>query len=172
MRVTIAVPSGLQIQEVSASNGASLSVADPVSGTIELAVPIDTTGAIDLTALFMPIASRVVPNMLFADAGSAVRVGTIDVTIAAGGNRSIQMRSVAGTMPYAARVCHSSGGTTAASGNLGTAWTYLVSTWHFGAAGQWQEMLFDDNSSGRRYKVRAMIGPSYVANTFWIEEIL
>jgi hypothetical protein len=173
MRISIALPTGQRLDTVTASNGGVVAIADLFTGTIELAVPQGTTGAIALTATFTNIVPRVGRSITTADGGVIVPCGTIEVRLPASGNRSIQMRSVLGTLACRAATTWADGGNTAnIVTSLTTAWTYANSTWNFTTAGQWQDVLFIDQTNNRTYRIKMTIGASYNANQFWIEEML
>lgn len=173
MRVLIALPTGQRLDTVTASNGGVVAIADLFTGAIELAVPQGTTGAIALTATFTPIVPKVARSIVTADGGVTVPCGTIEVRLPASGNRSIQMRSVSGTLTCRAATVWADGGNTAnVLTSLTTAWTYANSTWNFTTAGQWQDVLFIDQTNNRTYRIKMTIGASYNTNQFWIEEMV
>jgi putative ubiquitin-RnfH superfamily antitoxin RatB of RatAB toxin-antitoxin module len=173
MRVSIALPAGQRLDTVTVNNGATVAIADLFTGTVELAVPKGTTGAIVLTAAFTPIVAPVARSIINADGGIAVPCGTIEVRLPASGNRSIQMRSVTGTLTCRAATTWADGGNTAnIITSLTTAWTYANSTWNFTTSGHWQDLMFIDQTNNRTYRVRMAIGASYNANQFWIEEMM
>jgi hypothetical protein len=173
MRVSIALPLGGRLNTVTVNNGTTVVIADLFTGTVELAVPKGTTGAIELTATFTPIVAPVGRQIIIADGGVTVACGTIELRLPASGNRSIQMRSVLGTLTCRAATTWADGGNTAnLVTSLTTAWTYANSTWNFTTAGQWQDLMFIDQTNNRTYRIRMTVGASYNTNQFWIEEAM
>jgi len=53
--VTVEVPAGQQLLDVTADSGATASIRDRPTGLVEVSVPVGTTGTIDLTCTFQPV---------------------------------------------------------------------------------------------------------------------
>jgi len=124
----------------------------------------DNTGAITVTANSIAI-SPVAKGLATANAGVAVVIGTLRLTMPTSGNRSWQVQSNTGAnLTLQVQNLWSNGGhgngvlnITATAGT----WTYFNSGWNFTAAGDWQNLFINDVSSGRWYNIRCEVGPSY-----------
>jgi hypothetical protein len=173
MRVMIALPAGQRLTGITASNSATVTIVDALTGAVELAVPAGTTGAIALTATFAAIIPNVARRVVTANAGVTVECGTIQVRMSTAGNRSMQIRSTTGSITCSGWSTWDGGGsTTAMATQLTETWGYVSSGPSFGTAGNWQEIFFIDATNNRTYEVRMIVGASYVGNGFLVKELI
>jgi hypothetical protein len=174
MRVTVAMPGGQRIGTATANNGATAAVADARTGTIELAVPQGTTGAIDLTVTFVA-ASASAARLTTASRGAFATFGSIQVAVTASGNSHMMVRSSSSTGISLFISAHISWNETAqlntsVNGNAG-AGTAIGTAWNLGGAGNQQITMIHDTTNNRFYRVQMIIGASFVNNQFWCEEL-
>ena len=174
-RISVAVPAGQILTAVTAPAGLTASIADSRTGAIEVAVDTGISGAKNLSLTFAtPGASRVLAQ---ANAGVAVTLGTLRFRMPTGGNRSLQVASATGA-PINTRVqnLHMNGGSGAGlrTHSLDAAGTFLYidANWNFGGAGDWMEVVVEDTTNNRWYRMRMEIGSGYNNNTFAGYEIL
>ncbi|MGL5060420.1 MAG: hypothetical protein ACRC62_10610, partial [Microcoleus sp.] len=122
-------------------------------------------------------ASSATPNpksaRLAFNAGTWVTFGTIQFTMATGGNRSFLVRSASGTISV---VLHSWTGWDSTSSPYSTSLTtsstqYFNSSYNYGNAGNNQFFYAEDTTNNRRYEGMATVGSSYNNNVLWIKEV-
>lgn len=161
--VGFTIPNGQILQSVT-SNNANVTVGapDPMAGTVFVTVGNGATAA-TLTPTF--VLAPAIRGLTAANAGVAVNIGTIRLTMPTGGNRSWQVQSNTGAnLTLQVQNLWSNGGNANGVLNMtatpGT-WTYFNSSWNFTSAGDWQNLFINDVSSGRWYNIRCEVGPSY-----------
>jgi hypothetical protein len=113
----------------------------------------------------------------FVDAGVPVVFGDIQVQMATGGSRSLQIRTT-GTS-FTGRV---SAYTTYAGGSftyfseinqtINSTLAYLGTTWSFGGDGALAVYYLRDTTNSRFYRITLMTGASYLANMISIEKLI
>lgn len=108
-----------------------------------------------------------------ANAGTWVTFGSISVQMPASGNRSMQIRSAAGTISVAFVAWLNWDSAIAwTTVSLTTASTqYINSGWNFGNATNVQQTLIHDTTNTRAYRVVMQVGASYNNNIFSFEEV-
>lgn len=169
-RVMATPPAGQQVDSVSASAGLTVSIADPVTGALEVAVAEGTTsGTITTTTGAKPAKSL----RTTANAGVWVTLGSLQFAMSAGGNRSFLVRSASGTINV---VIHSWTGWDATSQPFTAALTptsnqYLEPSYGYGNAGNNQFFWIEDTTNNRRYEGVCTVGGAYNNNTFWLKEV-
>jgi hypothetical protein len=172
MRATVTVPVGQFLSAVAASNGGIASISDGRSGAVELSIPTGTTGAVDLTCTFATYGG---PRVLAqANAGVAVTLGTLRFQMPTSGNRSLQWAAVAGTVNVRAQSVHQDGaaGTgLVTNAALTTTFAYVSSGFNFSTAGSSQEVIVEDQTNGRWYRMKMEVGSAFNNNTFAGHEI-
>jgi hypothetical protein len=173
-RVSVDVPVGQMLSiATTATPGVTVGIADARTGALEIAIAAGTTGTAAITVgFFTPGASRIVQA---ANAGVDVTLGTLRFRMAASGNRSLQVSSNTGAnVNLAVFMCHDGGGGSTGTSTMTatTTPTYLNSSWSFGAAGNWQRAVVQDNTNGRFFDITMVVGGSYNSNAFAGFEIL
>jgi hypothetical protein len=178
MRLNVAMPAGQFIASVTPSAaaltaGVTATAADTLRGAIELAIPTGVTGTVDITVTFATLG--LVKTLATANAGIDVTAGTLRWRIPTSNPRSLQVSSVSGTATNLdVFTCWSDGGKTDGTFSMVANATpaYINSNWGFTSAGNWQRVVVCDKTNGNRwYDVTMIIGSSYNANSFFIQEL-
>ena len=163
---------GNMVSTAVGSAGLTVSVADPLTGALEVSVAEGTTsGTITTTTIAQ---TRLRPLLTTANAGTAVVFGTIAVQIAPSGNRSVQIRSNTGSnISLTIHNLWSDGGAGAGLVNMTatTTMAHVNNSWNFGTQGQHQTLVINDTTNNRCYSVVAEIGGSYLNNSFSCVEL-
>lgn len=177
-RVDVPVPAGQIVQSVTAPAGLTVSIADSRTGALEVAVTNGTTGPQNITVTFAtPGAGRVLQAV---NAGVPVTLGTLRFQMASGGNRSMQIASATGAainVVIGSVAPSSSGASPAGIGTVsltlaaGGAFQYIKGH-NFGAQGQFQQCLIQDQTNNRWYQMVMEVGASFNNNVFSGFEIL
>ena len=107
------------------------------------------------------------------NSGTWVDFATIGIRIPASGNRSIQIRSVSGTIVINYVTALTWDGTRAPTAGLSvpTTGVYLEGSWSFGNTGNSMTAYIHDTTNWRRFKIMAMINSAYNNCHFVIEDI-
>ncbi|MGL4833327.1 MAG: hypothetical protein ACRCXH_02805, partial [Shewanella sp.] len=135
----------------------------------------NNAGNIVITATSVAI-TPVAKGLAQANAGVAVNIGTIRVTMANSGNRSFMVQSNTGAnLTLQVQNLWSDGGAGAGLVNITAtpgSWTYFNSTWNFTNQGQHQTMLINDQTSNRWYNVVCEVGGAYNNCSYsWFEVV-
>jgi hypothetical protein len=171
-RIKVAVPAGQEISSVTCSSSdVTIGVADPVQGALEIALSDSASGSYSLMVIY----AATQPRSIFTtfNAGTWVTFKTLQFTISASGNRSLQIRSASGSV--AVRWIEGltwDGTITLQTANLSpSSAQYLWSAWNFGNAGNQQTALIEDTTNNKRYRVTVSIGSGYLNNPLVVEDI-
>jgi hypothetical protein len=175
-RIMATPPAGQILQSVTAPSGLTVAISDFRTGALEVAIAAGTTGAKDITVAFVaPNAARVIAQ---ANGGVSVPLGTLNARLPASGNRSLQLSSATGA-PINLRIQNLWQGGGAGAGivtlsltAVATAFVYVNSGWNFGSAGNWQDVIVEDTTNARWYRLRMEIGGSFNNNSFGGYEII
>lgn len=122
---------------------------------------------------------------VYKDAGVDVQFDNIIVQIPSSSNRSLQLKTVSGSISisgsstnlYLSGAAATSGtlagidGFTRQSGTLTTSYQYWQSTLSLGWHGSSQTIYVLDETNGRSYRIMCIIGSSYLDNFFEIERL-
>jgi hypothetical protein len=171
-RIKVEVPLGQEILSVTAPSGITVSIADPVAGALEVAIAGTFTSAtVNLLVIFRQAEARSIYAV--ANAGTWVSFKTLQWCVPAAGNRSLQVRSVSGSVNLRwINFLAWDGTATPTSATITASSTqYLKSDWNFGGAGNNQHAIVEDLTNNKRYKVLMMINGSYNNNVFIVEDI-
>jgi hypothetical protein len=171
-RIKLSVPAGQEILSVTAPSGMTVAIADPDTGALEVAIgDTFTATTANLSIIFQQAQAR--STYAVANAGTWVNFKTLQWCLPASGNRSLQVRSVSGSVSLRwINFLAWDGTATPTSATVTTASSqYLNSGWSFGGAGNNQHAIVDDITNNKRYKVLMMINGSYNNNVFVIEDI-
>jgi hypothetical protein len=108
------------------------------------------------------------------NAGVWVKFSTLQFTVPTSGNRSLQVRSVAGTadLRWITSLAWDSNETPSYTGTITpTSNQYLKSEWHFTGAGNQQTAMIEDLTNKKFYRVFMAIGGSYQNNVLVCSDI-
>jgi hypothetical protein len=116
----------------------------------------------------------------FVDAGVPVVFGDIQVQMASGGSRSLQIRTTGTNFTgmvsaYTTYNGYSSNAFTYFSDytqTVNSTFAYLGTTWSFGQSGDVAVYYVRDSSNMRFYRITLMVGPSYFSNMISIEKLI
>jgi hypothetical protein len=118
----------------------------------------------------------------FADAGTVVNFGDIQVTVATAGSRSLLIKTSGAsfTAMVSAYTTYNGGTGTNAftyysdqSQTVNSSWGYPGGvTWSFGREGDVAVYFIKDSTNMRFYRITVMIGPSYLNNMISIEKLI
>jgi hypothetical protein len=116
----------------------------------------------------------------FVDAGVPVVFGDIQVQMATGGSRSLQIRTTGTSFTgmvsaYTTYNGYSSNAFTYFSDvtqTINSTFAYIGITWSFGQSGDVAVYYVRDSSNMRFYRITLMVGPSYFSNMISIEKLI
>jgi hypothetical protein len=168
----ITLPPGRQIVSVTANNGAIVAITNPRSGAITLLIPAGTAACAVAVTTIVSTARHLWTT---ANAGVAVTLGTIQLQIPTGGNRSLQIRTATGgnlSLRVHTWIAWDQTNQPSTANYNSTTWTYLNSGWSFGNAGNYQHFTILDTNNDRMYRGYVVINSSYNNNTFVLEEVI
>ena len=175
-RITATPPAGQILQSVTAPAGLTVAISDTRTGALEVAIAAGTTGTRDITATFVtPGLAKVIAA---ANGGVSIQLGTLLARIPASGNRSIQLASATGAaINLRIQNLWQGGGAgtgivTMALAASAATFSYVNSGWNFTTAGQWQDIIIEDTTNNRWYRLRVEIGASFNNNSFGGYEII
>lgn len=169
--VQITVPAGQIMTGLTCTNATVSGISTNGLATI---TP-NNAGDMVFTATFLAApTTRAAAVHQTANAGTWITIGSIQLQVPTAGNRSLQIRSAAGTINVQYNTWlgwnDARDGMTTLNG-LTTSSATNLHTYNFTVQGQMQFAHIRDTTNNRQYEVKLQIGASYNNNTFMLHEV-